>query len=57
MWELTSQMQLLADLEVDHILLVQLEDKILQSKKLLFPAHHTVVYSPTEKINHHPPRG
>lgn len=48
MWELTSQMQLLADLEVDRILLVQLEDKILQSKRLLCPSHHTVIYSPTD---------
>lgn len=38
-------MQLLADLEVDHILLFQLEDKILQSTKLLFLSHHIVVVS------------
>jgi len=36
-------LQLLADLEADHILQVQLEDKILQKKNLLFLSHHTVV--------------
>ena len=36
--------KLLADLEADHILQVQLEDKILQNKNLPFLSHHTVVF-------------
>lgn len=45
LWELTSQihLQLLADLAADHILQVQLEDKILQNKILLFLSRHITV--------------
>jgi len=45
LWELTSQMQLLSDLEVDHILIVQLEDKILHS----FSLHITLLFIPLLK--------
>lgn len=45
LWELTSQMQLLSDLEVDHVLIVQLEDKILHS----FSLHITLLFIPLLK--------